>query len=185
MEDREIVALFWARNEDALEVCQRQYGKYLAAVARNILSDAGEIEEVCNDVLLKAWETVPPHRPKSLKGYLAMLCGQIAIDRIRERDAKKRGGGEYAAVLDELSDCLPDPGSADFADRLALRDLLNRFLASLPRRTRMIFVQRYWYLRPVAQIAHEFHMKQSAVTVLMFRAREKLKKMLEKEDFDL
>jgi len=62
-----------------------------------------------------------------------------------------------------------------------LRDALGRFLKALPERTRTIFVRRYWYVTPVAEIAEEFGMKESSVAMLMLRTRLKLKAFLEKE----
>ena len=39
MEDAEIVALYWARNEDAITQTKAKYGAYLNRVANNILAD--------------------------------------------------------------------------------------------------------------------------------------------------
>ena len=89
-------------------------------------------------------------------------------------------------VLEELSDCVSDPSdSTEPGDSVALKDALNRFLRSLPKRTRMIFVRRYWYVSSVTDIATEYGMKESAVAMLMLRTRKKLQAFLSKEGFDL
>ena len=44
MEDAEIVALYWKRDEDALTASADKYGPYCAVIARNILSDEGDAE---------------------------------------------------------------------------------------------------------------------------------------------
>ena len=38
MDDKEIIALFLARDEGAIQAAQRQYGGYCAAIANGILA---------------------------------------------------------------------------------------------------------------------------------------------------
>ena len=71
MEDEKILDLFWRRDEGAIEAAKREYGSYCAAVAGRILPDGQDVEEVVNDTWLRAWESIPPNRPGSLKLYLA------------------------------------------------------------------------------------------------------------------
>ena len=40
-------------------------------------------------------------------------------------------------------------------------------------------------MEPLAALAEDFHMKESAVTMLLLRTRKKLKKYLEKEGYKL
>ena len=62
-----------------------------------------------------------------------------------------------------------------------LRNLLNTFLASLPEVDRLIFLRRYWYGKPVSQIAKQIHMGESKAKVRLFRIRGKLRDVLTKE----
>lgn len=39
MQDAEIVALYWERNERAIRETERQYGRYLFQIAHNILRE--------------------------------------------------------------------------------------------------------------------------------------------------
>ena len=64
---------------------------------------------------------------------------------------------------------------------MALTEVLNRFLAALPAETRRMFVQRYWYLRPIRAIADELGVGESKVKMALLRARGELKQILEKE----
>ena len=136
-----------------------------------ILNDAGDCAEVENDVLLKAWNTIPPQNPRSLRAYLGMLSRQLAIDRWRGRK------GEFALSLEELGEAIPTTDRA--VEQLDLRDALNEFLKSLPRKDRRIFLQRYWYACPIAQIAAEAGLREGAVKMRLSRMRERLRKFLE------
>lgn len=182
MEDSEILELFRNRSEQALEVTERRYGRYVRAIAVNILQNDADAEETVNDTLLKAWNTIPPASPESLASYLGMLCRQIAIDRVRHDRCRKRDAGETLAV-EELEECLTDPDSGNPVDALALRDALDRFLRSLPRETRIVFVQRYWYCSSIENIAENLSMGQSRVKMLLLRTRKKLRTFLEKEGY--
>jgi RNA polymerase sigma-70 factor (ECF subfamily) len=184
MEDREILDLYLARSEDAVLKTAEKYGRVCHYIAYQILFDDADASEIVNDTYLKVWKSIPPASPVSLRSFLAMIAGRLARDRYREKQAKKRGGGQIPLLFDELTECIPDAESASsLCDRIALRDALNRFLRTLPETERNIFLRRYWYCTPVAEIARDFSMKKSHVTVLMHRTRAKLKQFLEKEGF--
>jgi len=62
-----------------------------------------------------------------------------------------------------------------------LAAVIDRFLESLPRQSRKVFVCRYWYFESIAEIALQFGFSQSKVKSILFRVRGGLKKALEKE----
>lgn len=76
MKDAEIVDLYWERNEAAIHQTQQKYGAYLSKVAYNILSDFEDSEECVNDTYLKAWNSMPTHRPSVLSTYLGKIARQ-------------------------------------------------------------------------------------------------------------
>ena len=96
MEDREIVSLFWQRDEAAIAEAERKYGTYCLAIAGNILQDAEDARECVNDALLGAWNAMPPHRPERLSAFLGKITRRQALKRRRDRTAQKRGGGAWA-----------------------------------------------------------------------------------------
>lgn len=184
MEDARIIDLFWNRDEEAILECEKKYMAYCRFIISNILPDCEDVNEVLNDVFLKAWNTIPPSRPESLKSYLGMLCRQLSLNRCKEKQAKKRNS-KFDLVLDELGECITDSTTGDMVDEIAFRDSINRFLASLPGNTRRVFIARYWYTCSISQIANEYRLKESYVTVLLMRTRKKLKEYLNKEGFNI
>lgn len=183
MEDEKIVALYWERNENAIEESRRNYGSYLRAVAFRILSSFRDAEEVENDTLLSAWNAIPPHRPLDLRAFLGKICREASLDRWRASRREKRGSGQVEPALEELGEIASDAG--DPADAIALRDAMNAFLAALPADTRTIFLKRYWYFCGIKEIARETDLSESAVKMRLARARADLRDFLEKEGFDL
>ena len=89
-------------------------------------------------------------------------------------------------VLDELAECIPDGNSGeDIGESIALQDALNKFVWSLSDKAQNVFVRRYWYSSSISEIAEEYGMKESNVTVLLLRIRRKLKAYLQKEGFNV
>lgn len=184
MEDAEIVALYWKRDEQAIGETEKKYGAYCRAIAGRILPDAEDARECVNDTWLGAWNSIPPHRPESLSAYLGKLARRISLNRRRDSGRDKRGGGEAALALEELAELLP--GGRDTEAAVEERELtaaLARFLARLPRAERDAFVCRYWHFCPVAEIGGRFGWTESRVKVMLFRTRNKLRDYLQKEGF--
>lgn len=181
MEDKEIIELYFARSEDAIVQTARKYGDFCRSVAGNILRSDGDRDECVQDAYYRAWQTIPPERPVSLRAYLACLTRSISLSRWRREHAEKRGGRQFLLSLDELAECIASGEETAAVDRLALTDALNHFLAELRPQDRRIFLQRYWYFRSVREIADDCGVGESAVKVSLHRSRLALRKLLEQE----
>ena len=85
-------------------------------------------------------------------------------------------------MLDELEGCIPAASRTEQAiDEFALAELLNHFLAGVKQEQRSIFVQRYWYLNSVKEIAENFGISESKVKMTLVRIRRRLKQFLGEE----
>lgn len=186
MEDFEIVELYWDRNETAIAQTDRKYGGYCRKVAWNILFDREDCEECVNDTYLQTWNSIPPQRPERLSTYLGKLCRNISINLFEKRSAAKRGGTETDACIDEMAEVVGR--SSDVEENLnlsVLTDSINKFLASCDKETRIIFVQRYWYMLSVKEIAKENRLSESKVKMSLLRTRDKLKDFLTEEGYTI
>lgn len=182
MTDEQIVALFFARDEEAIEASRVAHGPYCRALLSWMLGNAQDIEETLNDIWLRAWESIPPNRPENLKLYLAKIGRNLACNRLREGRAAKRGDGADA-VLDELSEVLGGVTTEELVDAKELQAAVNGFLRRLPERECDIFVRRCFYLESAAEIARRYAMRPNTVTVTLHRTRRKLRTYLEKEGY--
>ena len=183
MTDNQIVALFWERSEMAIQETSNLYGRYFHRVAYGILGNNEDAEEIVNDTYVKAWNNIPPQRPVHLKAFLARITRQLAINRLEQNTAQKRGDGQYRLVLEELQECLSDGEGEAMPESVALEQSLNQFLRALPIDARRMFIRRYWHMQSVKQIARELCVSESRVKVTLMRARQKLKKHLVSEGF--
>ena len=183
MEDQRIVELYWERSEQALLETQSKYASYCYAIAYNILGNREDSEESLNDTYLEAWNSMPPHRPTFLSTFLGKITRRISIDKLRRRNAEKRGGGTLTLALEELEECLStrDDLQKELEVQI-LADVINRFLESLSDTERRVFLCRYWYVDSIESISEQFEFSQSKVKSMLLRTREKLKKQLQKEE---
>lgn len=179
MEDERIIELYWQRDESAISESGIKYGAYCSTIAENILHSPEDTEECVNDTWVRAWNAIPPEKPRRLGIFFGRITRGLAIDIFRRKRAEKRGGGQTALCLDELSECIGEESPIE--DTLALRELINDFVRGLNERSREIFLLRYWYVLPVAEIARRCGMSEGAVKMLLQRTRSAMKKYLEQE----
>lgn len=183
MEDHEIVALYWAREETAIAETQDKYSRYLTKIAYNILADVQDSGECVNDTYFRAWNSIPPHRPCVLSTYLGKITRQLSIDRLRRQHSKKREGSQYELSWEELSDCIADhtvqPEQEVEAEQLAAA--INTFLYTLPQQTRNLFVCRYYFMDSIRDIAGYTGFGESKIKSILYRTRLRLRDYLDKE----
>lgn len=185
MEDSGIVELYWQRDEQAIGETDRKYGRYLTKIAHNVLADWEDSRESVNDTYLRAWNSMPPHRPDILSLYLGRITRRLAIDAFRKKNSRRRDSS-YVRSLSELEDCVTgrdDP--AQTAELHRLSDAITAYLRTLPEETRDVFVCRYYFLDPVRDIAASLGAGESRIKSILYRARLGLRDYLEKEGFDL
>ena len=182
MKDKEIIELFWKRDETAIAVTAELYGKYCYSIAYYILRNQEDADECVNDTWLNVWKSIPPQRPNRLSAYLGKITRNLSLNRYKLRTARKRGMGQVELTLSELEDCVPAQTDLEqLTDEMVLVDAIEAFLREQPRTARRIFVGRYWYLYPIRDLAAAYRISESKVVSLLFRMRKKLKLHLEKE----
>ena len=182
MTDAQIVEMYWNRNEQAITVTAEKYGTYCYSVAYGVLHNEEDSKESVNDTYMSAWNSMPPHKPAILKTFLGKITRRLSIDRWRRRNAEKRGG-EIAEVLDELSECISPIGDpiAEIEKEM-LDKTINTFVRELKDTEQRVFLCRYWYAKPVKEIAKLFGFSESKVKVMLMRTRNKLKARLDEEE---
>ena len=187
MEDEKIVALYFERNENAIRESDAKYGRFLFSIAKNILTDAEDSKECVNDTYLKAWNTIPPSRPKRLNLFLGRITRYTSIDRLRSKLAFRQSASGFTLALDELKEgmLLQKDVIAEKIDADHLSALIEAFLDTLPADEKNIFVGRYFYMDSIREIAHVTRFSESKIKSCLYRIRKELKTYLEKEGVSL
>ena len=185
MEDAAIVALYWQRSEEAITASDEKYGALCHTLAYNILKAHEDAEECVNDTWHRAWDTMPPQRPNSLRAYLCRIVRNLSIDRWRAARSQKRGEGLDRLVL-ELEDCVPAGPSAEEAwEAGETAAAVDRWLDALAQTDRVLFVRRYWYGERVDQLAARFGYTPNGAAQRLRRLRAGLRRALEQEGVKL
>jgi RNA polymerase sigma-70 factor (ECF subfamily) len=186
MQDDMIVSLYWKRDEAAISETEKKYGKYLFKIAYHVLSDLEDSKESVNDTYLKAWNSMPPHKPSVLSTYLGKITRQVSIDIFRKRNSVKRQASEYAVSLSELEECVSNGDVTEQSvDVHLLAESISRFLRTLSPEAGNIFVGRYYFMDSIQEIAGYYGMSQAKVKSMLHRTRIALKNHLEQEGFEV
>lgn len=181
MKDQEIIALYHARDEQAIKESEEKYGGYCHSVAMNILNHRPDAEECVNDTWLRAWNAMPPHRPSVLRTYLGKITRNLALNRLSINRAAKRNR-HLEIAFEELGDCVPAPEETD-ADELC--GLINAFLEATPKLDRQLFLGRYWFAHPVRTLANHYGLTENAVSGRLKRTRAALRVYLTERGYDV
>ncbi|MDR1131028.1 MAG: RNA polymerase sigma factor [Oscillospiraceae bacterium] len=183
MDDDMIIELFWQRSENAVTAAADKYSKYCHAISYNILNNNEDAEECVNDTYLKAWNAIPPARPDNLAVFLGTITRRLSLNRYKKNHAVKYGRGQTAIALTELEEVIPDAATSldENMNAEIVTSVINRFLAKLPKKQRTVFVRRYWHICSIEEIADDYSLSAENVKQILFRARKKLRLILEKE----
>lgn len=185
MEDKEIIALYFKRDQQAIVETNGKYGPYCRTIAVNLLGSREDAEECVNDTWHTAWRRMPPELPQCLKSFLGRITRNLSISRYRANTAQKRYDG-LEVLLSELDECVPDSrGVEQVADAHTLSQLISDWLDSLEDGECALFVGRYWKGCQVKELARRYGCSPNTATQRLARLRRGLKDFLEQEGIAL
>ena len=112
MDDGKIIGLFFERDERAIAETKAKYGKYVFAIAQNVIENREDAEECASDVYLSLWKSIPPQRPENLKAFIGKVARNVALSKLDYVRAEKRGAN-MTVLLSEIEDILPSGDEID------------------------------------------------------------------------
>lgn len=74
MDDTRIVDLYWSRSQQAIAESKAKYGVCCRGIAYRILQCNEDADECENDTYLRAWNAMPPSRPRFFGSVLSSHC---------------------------------------------------------------------------------------------------------------
>lgn len=178
MEDKEIIVLFFARSEAAIQALAAKYEKLLHKISFQILQNTEDVEECLNDTYLGVWNTVPPTEPNPLSAFVCKIMRNVSLKKYRSNTAWKRNGAMDIS-LEELEAAIPVSSAEEEWDAQELGRQINAF-HTLDKKKRILFVKRYWFADSVQDIAKTFGISENLVSVRLRRIRKELKTYLER-----
>ena len=184
LEDQKIIDLYWQREEKAIAETDRKYGRYLMAIAYNILHNDPDSEECLNDTYLGTWNAIPPAKPTLFQVFLSKIMRNTAVVRYKKNHAQCRVPSEMTISLDDLNGCIPyQPSAEEDYEVYRLSRLLSDYLRKMPERRAFIFVCRYYCADRITDIAAMLHIGESTVYRELDEIKKGLREILIKEGF--
>ena len=184
MSDEQIVELYWQRDEQAIKETDAKYKKFLLSVAYHILHDACDGEECLNDTYIGAWNAIPPAKPIFLQSFLATIMRRTAIDCYKARKRQKRIISELTVSLSEVADLIScDEDLYSEINAKELGRVISAFVGLLPDRRMYIFMSRYYFARPIKEIARRLQCSESTVHKEIAAIKLDLKEKLKEEGY--
>lgn len=180
MNDRDLLELLRAGEEQGLDELLRQYGPLLRYVVSPILDDPREREECLSDISLLIWDRVRQYSPArgTLRAWLTTLARNAALNRLRS--LRRRGTSEELSP--DLTD--PAPGPEETVLRQEEGARIQAAVDRLSPMDRSIFYRKYYYLQPSEQMAAELGLSRRALEGRIYRLRQRLRRELGGEDHD-
>lgn len=182
LSDQELIARTLAGQKKAFELIVRRYQKLVYNVIYQILQNHESAADLTQDTFLKAFKHLGSFRSNaSFKPWVLKIASNSTLNYIR--DSKSR----YFDSLEEMLEESPqhEPASdMSVESEVELRfsqAMLAEALRKLSPRHRQIFVLRYQHDLPYAEIASICDESETAIKSVLFRIREKLRKILLEE----
>ena len=179
MNETKLIRALRRGQRGALDKAVAQYSGYAAAIARSVLGPAAtreDLEEIVSDVFVALWRSADRlDETRPLKGYLAAIARNAAIDRLRRQRPTE------PLPVDDLLHADEAEGPEAQALRREQAETLRRLLLEMAADDREIFVRFYYYRQTVREIAQIMERNESTVKARLARGRARLRDKLTKE----
>ena len=183
MDNETIIGLFWDRDETALAQVREHYGAYMLYIARNLLRDDRDVEECMNDLFMSLWNSIPPVVPRIFRAFAAKITRNLALKMYEKKKTLKRDHSQVSQTIEELAECIASGENTQaHIEHKEVIAALNEFLGTLDDKKCRLFMQRYFYMKPIKDIAEENGISAGSLKTLLCRTRADLRKFIEERD---
>jgi len=177
--DEDVVKRVLAGETALYEILIRRYNQRLYRVARSILRDDADAEDVMQEAYVRAYEHLEQFAGEAkFSTWLTKIAVYEALGRVRRRGLTAQLDSDSdTRVMPTLTSDTRDPERQAY-DR-ELRLVLEQAIEALPETYRMVFVLRSVEGLSVAETAGCLDIGAEAVKTRLHRARSLLRKDLE------
>jgi len=169
--DEALMARVAQGDQRAFRELSRRHVPVMLGVARRILGNAAEAEDVAQEAMLRVWTHAPRWQPLALfRTWLSRVVVNLCLDR------KRKARWVELEAAGELTD--PAPLAGEAAEAAERERLLAAAIAELPERQRAAIVLSYTEGMSNAQVAEILDTTVSAVETLLVRGKQNLRRAL-------
>jgi RNA polymerase sigma-70 factor (ECF subfamily) len=176
MSDRELVEACLSGNEEAYRIIMQRYSGKAMALALNMLRHRQDAEDVCQEVFVKAYHSLDKYDPRlDFKNWFYTVLYRRCLDQMRKRKRYTNFMVKFKnEPLPELEQGIPRPARSVQFNSNVLQDLSPK-----ERMTLILWANEGYSGEEIASV---LKCSPSTARVYLFKARKKLKAMLEKEN---
>ncbi len=185
LDDDALAGMVRRGDREAFRHVMQRFGRYLYRIARGVVNDESEAEDVVQEAFMRAFRRFDTFRGDApLRTWLTSILLNEARSRLRKR--------QMMVGLDQVNPASMDPywmsqirtgsGGGDPAFLAAyaeIRSLLKGAIAKLPDRYRTVFILRDIEQCSVEETATRLAIKPQTVKTRLYRARRLLRKSLD------
>lgn len=166
--DEALLALYGRGDRTAARLLAQRFTPVALRVARRMLADPAEAEDVAQEAMLRLWRMAPGWQPGAAKvtTWLYRVVANLCTDRLRRR---------RTVPLDAAPE--PEDGDPGAAERMMEADraaALEKALAALPERQRQAVILRHLEGLSNPEIAEVMDVGVEAVESLVARGKRGL-----------
>jgi RNA polymerase sigma-70 factor, ECF subfamily len=170
--DEALMARVARGDERAFRELASRHLRATVGLARRILGNAADAEDVAQEAMLRIWTYAPRWQPFALfRTWLTRVVVNLCIDR------RRRAPWVELEAAGEIIDPTPHAGAK--AEQNERERLLNAAIAKLPERQREAIVLTYSEGMSNAQVAEILDTSVSAVETLLVRGKQNLRRALD------
>ena len=179
-EEAKIVRRIVAGEPDALSDLYARYSGMLLALARRVLGNTSDAEEVLQECFLQVWKQAGRYDPRrsSVSTWLVLITRSRAIDRLRSR---KVGDKAVTAVKQEKPDTHTSPKGVGDVLMQERRERLRHEMKELPDEQREVLELAFYKGMTQREISEDTGIPLGTVKTRTLLAMRKLRKALEQD----
>lgn len=175
LSDQEAINKVLNGETSIYEVIMRRYNQRIYRVARGILHDDGEAEDVMQDAYVRAYKALSSFQGRS---SFATWLTRIAVNEALQRKRRNKRmdpieEGDHVTQLAALGD-----SPEQVCRREELRGLLEQAIAALPEHFRIVVIMRDVEEMTTAETAEALELSAANVRIRLHRGRALLRKFL-------
>ncbi len=169
--DEALMAKVARGDEAAFRQLSRRHVLAMVGLARRVLGNAADAEDVVQEAMLRVWTHAPRWEPlAAFKTWLTRIVVNLCLDR------KRRKPWVDLDAAGEIAD--PAPGASEAAEQNEREQALTAAIGDLPDRQRTAVVLTYREGMTNVQVAEALDTSVSAVETLLIRGKKTLRAKL-------
>ncbi len=182
LEISEVISLIEQAKEGdrgAFESLMRAYSGFVYSLAFRMLGGRADAEEVFQETFFRAWSHLNSFRSGgNFTHWIKRIATNLCIDRLK---ARKRQDAYENAQVEEVCSWQEEEQHPEEREH----PMVNQLLAQLSSNHRAAVVLFYLEDRSVEEVARTLKQKPGTVKIWLFRARQKMKAVLEAKGYEL